>query len=116
MAAVSGNPVRNGQIDAGLAYPDSIQGRQIAYLGPVQLAESLMARRQDMMVLHMRSETDFETYHIPLAQHVVLSDVTSDKIPNDKTIILYAGDGQRAAEAWSGIKCVRPQGGIEALV
>jgi rhodanese-related sulfurtransferase/uncharacterized membrane protein YedE/YeeE len=103
MAAVSGNPVLNGQIDAGLAYPNSIQGRQIAYLGPVQLAESLMARRRDMTILDLRSETDFETYHIPPALHVVLSDVTSDKIPNDKTIILYAGDGQRAAEAWSDI-------------
>jgi rhodanese-related sulfurtransferase len=103
MAAVSGNPVRNGQIDAGLAYPDSIHGRQIAYLGPVQLAELFMARRQDMTILDLRSETDFETYHIPSAQQVVLSDVASHKIPNDKTIILYAGDGQCAAEAWSEI-------------
>jgi rhodanese-related sulfurtransferase/uncharacterized membrane protein YedE/YeeE len=101
MAAVSGNPVRIGQIDAGLAYPDSIGGRQIAYLEPVQVAESLMARRRDMTVLDLRSETDFETYHIPSAQHVALSDVTSHKIPGNKTIILCAGDGQCAAEAWS---------------
>jgi rhodanese-related sulfurtransferase/uncharacterized membrane protein YedE/YeeE len=103
MAAVSGSPVRNGQIDAGLAYPDSIRGRQIAYLGSVQLAESLMARRRDMTVLDLRSETDFETYHIPSAQHVAPSDVTSHNIPNDKTIILCADDGQCAAQAWSDI-------------
>ncbi|NQV33990.1 MAG: YeeE/YedE family protein [Phycisphaeraceae bacterium] len=103
MAAVSGNPIRNEQIDAGLAYPDSIQGRQIAYLEPVQLAESLMTRRRDMTVWDLRSETDFETYHIPSAQHVALSNVTSHKIPNDKTTILYADDGQHAAQAWSAI-------------
>ena len=103
MAAVSGNPLRNGQGDAGLAYPDAIQGRQIAYLGPAQLAESLMARRQDMTVLDLRSETDFRTYHIPSAQHMALSDMTSPKIPNNKTILLYAGDGQCAAEAWADI-------------
>jgi rhodanese-related sulfurtransferase/uncharacterized membrane protein YedE/YeeE len=103
MAAVSGNPVRNGQMDASLAYPESIEGRQVAYLEPGQLAESLMARRQDMTVLDLRSQTDFETYHIPSAQHVGLSYVTSHKIPNDKTILLYAGNGQHAAQAWFDI-------------
>jgi len=103
VAALSGDPVRNGRMDAGLAYPNAIQGRQIAYLEPAQLAESLMARRRDMTVWDLRTETDFAGYHIPSAQHVSLSDLTSTKIPNDKTIILYAGEDQRVVEIWADI-------------
>ena len=102
-AAVSGKPLRHGQIDADLAYPDSIQGRQIAYLEPARLAESLMERRRDMTIWDLRTATDFAGYHIPSAQHVNLSDLTSTKIPSDKTIILYADDGQLAVEAWADI-------------
>lgn len=69
----------------------------------VALAERIKSGER-MTVFDLRSEDEFRRFHIPSAEHTTLAGLLNRALPRSVPIVLYAGDGTRAAQAWAVLR------------
>jgi rhodanese-related sulfurtransferase/uncharacterized membrane protein YedE/YeeE len=90
-AAVAGNP-----------YGVSEQ-RQAARLTAVDLAQWLRQRR-DVRIVDLRSQTAYDTFHVPRAERDSAADLTAAALGAGDTVVVYgAGDGE-ALRVWESLR------------
>jgi rhodanese-related sulfurtransferase len=65
-----------------------------------ELAEWIRSRKAGLRVIDVRSDSAFQEFHIPSAQHVALSAIPALKPEASETIVLYSDGGAHAAQAW----------------
>ena len=66
----------------------------------VMLAERIKAGERPN-VFDLRSRDEFQRFHIPSAVLTTLSGLVDTPLPRSAPIVLYAGDGPRAAQGWA---------------
>ena len=66
----------------------------------VELGDWIRNRRSSLRIVDVRDSVEFEDYHIPTAERIPLSDLTSTPFTKDETIVLYSGGDGRAAQGW----------------
>ncbi len=100
LALFIGAPTRQEKIELDM--------RQIAYvlqtkshLVPVaEVADALISGRPDFRLIDLRSEAEYEKYHIPGALRLSVAEILGmPRIPYEK-VILYAASDLVAAENW----------------
>lgn len=81
-----------------------------------QLAQRLIDKKPDLLVVDMRSAEEFAQYHLPGAVNIPFNKLfepeAQEAFSEDKTIVLYSNGGTHAAQAWVLLK----QMGIESYV
>lgn len=100
LAAVAGSPfvARHGSIDvAALA---QTVAREEDHVTALELAQWIKDRRPGLRVLDVRPAADYESYHVPTAQHLALDSLASTPFHADETLVLYSEGGAHAAQAW----------------
>ena len=100
LAIVAGSPrlQANARVDvAGLA---STVEREDDHITALELAEWIRAKRPKLRVVDIRDSSAFETYHIPRAERIDLSELVSTRFKKDETIVLYSDGGAHAAQGW----------------
>jgi rhodanese-related sulfurtransferase len=70
------------------------------HVSATQLAEWIRARKPGLKVIDVRSDSAFNDFHIPSAERVALSALTTLKPAAGETIVLYSDGGAHAAQAW----------------
>jgi rhodanese-related sulfurtransferase len=89
-AAVAGNPY-------GVS-----ERRQAARISAVDLAQWLRERR-DVRIVDLRSQTAFDTFHVPRAERATAADLTTAALGAGDTLVVYgAGDGS-ALRVWESL-------------
>jgi uncharacterized protein len=77
--------------------------RVAARISAVDLAQWLRERR-DVRIVDLRSQTAFDTFHVPRAQRDSLADLAVATLSEADTIVVYgAGDGA-ALRAWAALR------------
>ena len=66
----------------------------------VELGDWIRNRRTNLRIVDVRDSVEFEDYHIPTAERIALSDLTSMPFRKDETVVLYSGGDGRAAQGW----------------
>jgi rhodanese-related sulfurtransferase len=66
----------------------------------VELGDWIRNRRANLRIVDVRDSTEFADYHIPTAERIALSDLTSGPFRKDETVVLYSGGDGRAAQGW----------------
>lgn len=66
----------------------------------VELGDWIRNRRSNLRIVDVRDSAEFEDYHIPTAERIALSDLTSTPFTKEETIVLYSGGDGRAAQGW----------------
>lgn len=66
----------------------------------LELAQWIKDRHADLRVIDVRSRADFDTYHIPTAEQIDVSQLVDAPFRADETIVLYSDGGAHAAQGW----------------
>lgn len=100
LAPFAGSPyrARNASIDvASLAHTVA---REEDHVTALELAQWIKERRPGLRVLDVRTPEEYESYHVPTAEHLSLDSLTRTPFRPDETLVLYSEGGAHAAQAW----------------
>jgi rhodanese-related sulfurtransferase len=120
IAAVSGNPYREGRINVDTRRLAQLAGQSADRISPVELSAWIIEGRADYTLIDLRSADEFAQHRIPGAQNVPLATLTDAVAARTDKVVLYAKDDAPAAQAWIllkalGFKAVYTvAGGLEA--
>jgi rhodanese-related sulfurtransferase len=74
--------------------------REDDHVTALELAQWIRERKPGLRVLDIRSETEFDAYHIPSAERMPLGALATLKPSNGETLVLYSEGGAHAAQGW----------------
>jgi len=77
---------------------------EVDHVTPEELADWLVAGRQDFRLVDLRPESDFDSYHIPGAERIAIPDLEAAGLPRNEKIVLYSEEGIHSAQAWMLLK------------
>ena len=100
LAAIAGSPYTAHHASIDVAALSRTVAREEDHVTALELAQWIKERRRGLRVLDVRSPEEFETYHLPNAEHLALDSVTSTPFRADETLVLYSEGGAHAAQAW----------------
>jgi rhodanese-related sulfurtransferase len=100
LAGVAGLTRGNGEgrVDA-VALAGEIE-RQTDHVSAVELAQRIRDREPGLRVIDVRSDSEFDAYHIPSAEHLPLRALATLKPRDGETLVLYSEGGAHAAQGW----------------
>ncbi|MEP6491074.1 MAG: rhodanese-like domain-containing protein [bacterium] len=99
-AAFAGSPyaAQHGQID--VAQLARAVAHEDDHVSAIELAGWIRSRRSDLRVIDVRSQDDYDAYHVPTAEHVSLDSLATTAFRPGETIVLYSEGGAHAAQGW----------------
>lgn len=98
-AALSGSSRKaDGRVDVN-ALASDIE-RENDHVTAVELAEWIKARKAGLRVIDVRSDSEYQDFHIPTAERIPLSGLSSLKPAPNETLVLYSEGGAHAAQGW----------------
>jgi rhodanese-related sulfurtransferase len=74
--------------------------READHVTALELAQWIRDRKPGLRVLDVRSDSEFNAYHIPSAERVPLDSLVMLKPASDETLVLYSEGGAHAAQGW----------------
>jgi hypothetical protein len=106
IAAVSGNPYREGRVTVETRQLAQLAGRAADHISPVDLSAWIIEGRADYTLIDLRSADEFAKHRIPGARNAPLTTLTDAVAPRTDKVILYAKDDAQAAQAWILMKAL----------
>ncbi|AHG92461.1 Rhodanese-like protein (plasmid) [Gemmatirosa kalamazoonensis] len=100
LAAIAGRPSPNAPTTIDVAALAREIDGQTDHVSALELAGWIRDRRPGLRVLDVRSAAEFETYHIPSAEHVPLATLAAMRPRAGETLVLYSEGGAHAGQAW----------------
>jgi rhodanese-related sulfurtransferase len=74
--------------------------REQDHVTAIELAAWIKEHKQGLRVLDVRSAGEFETYHVPRAEHMPLESLVRARFQPGETLVLYSQGGAHAAQGW----------------
>jgi len=100
LALFAGSPYRAGHGTVDIKRLATAIAHEDDHVTAIELAEWIRGRKVGLRVIDLRTESEFETYHIPRAERVDLESLASIPFGLTQTIVLISGGGAHAAQAW----------------
>jgi rhodanese-related sulfurtransferase len=73
---------------------------EMDHVTPEELADWLIAGRQDFRLIDLRPEGDYLAYHVPGAERIPITALPDADLPRNEKIVLYSEEGIHSAQAW----------------
>ena len=96
-AAFTSHSVKNNLYPTWKFESERVEGKKVDYISAHHLADMLYTKEQGIVVLDVRSESEFNTYHIPSALRYQMGDVGADL--EKGTFILYGLESDAEVKA-----------------
>lgn len=100
LAAFAGSPYRAQHVTVDVQRLAWAVTREEDHITAVELAEWIRSRKAGLRIVDLRTQTEFETYHVPRAERVALDSIASATFRTSDTIVLISDGGAHAAQAW----------------
>jgi rhodanese-related sulfurtransferase len=100
LAFIAGDPYRGSRVTIDTKELASIVEGKVDHVTAQELADWIIQQKTDYRLIDLRSDAEFEEYHIPTAECVALSDLMELPIQRTETIVLYSEGGIHSAQAW----------------
>jgi hypothetical protein len=100
IALFAGNPYRGGHVTLDIKELALMVQNERDHVSVEQLADWIIQGRSGYRLLDLRSEKEFDEYHVPSAESVPLSSLSDYPIQRNEKIILYSEGGIHASQAW----------------
>jgi rhodanese-related sulfurtransferase len=100
VALFAGNPYRGGRVSLDVKDLALLVQKERDHVSVEQLADWIIQGRADYRLLDLRSEKEFNDYHVPTAESVALSALNDFPLRRNEKIILYSEGGIHASQAW----------------
>lgn len=98
-ALAIGGP-RAGQITLDERELAAIVEGEVDHVTPDELADWIVAGRQDFRLIDLRSAAEFAEYHIPQAENLAITALADSDLARNEKIVLYSAEGIHSAQAW----------------
>ncbi|RMH70670.1 MAG: rhodanese-like domain-containing protein [Gemmatimonadetes bacterium] len=102
--AIFGQPYSGNTVVLNTKELAVIVDNAIDHVTVEDLADWIIQGKRDFRLLDVRDDSQFQEYHIPLAECAPLSILPDYPIDRNEKIILYSDGGIHAAQAWMLLK------------
>lgn len=103
-ALVIGDPTKGSSVTLDTQDLAAIVQGEVDHVEPAELADWLIAGRQDFRLIDLRDEADFAAYHIPEAERIPIVGLEAADLARNEKIVLYSEEGIHSAQAWMLLK------------
>jgi rhodanese-related sulfurtransferase len=100
LAVVAGNPTRPVRGTVDVTELARIVEHEEDHVTAVELAKWIRDDRAGLRILDIRSDSEFDDFHIPRATRVPLAGIARMSLDSSATYVLYSEGGTHAAQAW----------------
>jgi len=77
---------------------------ELDHVSPDELADWIVAGRQDFRLIDLRTEAEYAQYHIPQAESLAITALADADLARNEKIVLYSAEGTHSAQAWFLLK------------
>ena len=105
-ALALGSP-RSGKVTIDERELAAIVEGEVDHVSPDELADWIVAGRQDFRLIDLRSAAEFAEYHIPQAENLAITALADADLARNEKIVLYSAEGIHSAQAWFLLKAKR---------
>jgi rhodanese-related sulfurtransferase len=106
VAAFAGSPYKGTRVTLDAVDLAGIVQREVDHVNPTDLADWIIKGKSDYRLLDLRSQAEFDQYHIPSAENVPLATLPNYGVERNEKIILYSEGGIHSAQAWFLLKAM----------
>jgi len=100
VALFLGNPYRGSSVTMNAKELALIVDKTVDHVSPEELAGWIIQGRSDYKLLDLRTEKEYNEYHIPTAELVPLAELGEYPILRNEKMVLYSEGGIHSAQAW----------------
>lgn len=100
IAFVIGNPSQNRKVQINAAELAMIVESKVDHVSATELADWLIKEKSDYRLIDIRTEKEFNEYHIPNAENIAITNLLEGSLNRNEKIILYSEGGIHSAQAW----------------
>ncbi len=105
-AIFAGNPYKGNSFSLDAKELALIVEKEVDHIDVEELADWIIQGKADYRLIDLRSEKEFNEYHIPTAENVQLSGINNYPMLRNEKIILYSQGGIHSAQAWMLLKAI----------
>jgi rhodanese-related sulfurtransferase len=100
LAPFAGSPyaARHGRVDVE-ALARAVE-HEDDHVTAVELARWIRERHASLRIVDVRTEREYDDYHIPGAERIPLGALADTPFRTDETVVLYSEGGAHAAQGW----------------
>ena len=102
-ALVIGTP-RSGKVTIDERELAAMVEGEVDHVTPDELADWIVAGRQDFRLIDLRTPAEFAEYHIPQAENRSITALADADLARNEKIVLYSAEGIHSAQAWFLLK------------
>jgi len=77
---------------------------EVDHVTPDELADWIVAGRQDYRLIDLRTAAEYAGYHIPQAENLAITALADADLARNEKIVLYSAEGIHSAQAWFLLK------------
>ena len=99
-ALAIGDPRSAGRVTVDTRELAAIVQGEVDHVTPAELADWLIAGRNDFRLIDLREAAEFAAYHIPNAENLTVTGLVAAELPRNEKIVLYSAEGIHSAQAW----------------
>jgi len=103
-ALLIGDPFAQGKVTLDERELAAIVEGEVDHVTPDELADWIVAGRQDYRLIDLRPEADYAAYSIPTAERLSITELADAGLPRNEKILLYSAEGIHSAQAWFLLK------------
>lgn len=74
--------------------------KQVDHVSAEELADWIIQARADYRLVDLRTENEFNAYHIPGAENIPLAQLMTADLQRNEKLVLYSAGGIHSAQAW----------------
>ena len=100
IAVFAGNPYRGNSVTLDAKELALIVDKTVDHVFAEELADWIIQGKSDFKLLDLRTEKEFNEYHIPSAELVPLAELNEYPLLRNEKLILYSEGGIHSAQAW----------------
>ncbi len=102
-ALVVGSP-KSGKVTIDERELAAMVEGEVDHVTPDELADWIVAGRQDYRLIDLRSAAEYAEYHIPQAENLPITALADADLARNEKIVLYSAEGIHSAQAWFLLK------------
>ena len=100
IAVFAGNPYRGNSVTMDTKELALIVDKTVDHVSAEELADWIIQGKSDFKLLDLRTEKEFNEYHISSAELVPLAELNEYPLLRNEKIVLYSEGGIHSAQAW----------------
>ncbi|HOT97640.1 MAG TPA: rhodanese-like domain-containing protein [bacterium] len=104
IAIFAGDPYGGAKTEIDAQELALIVDRQVDHVAAEELADWIIQNRSDYRLIDLRTEKEYDEYHIPTSENITLAGLMDAGLQRNEKIVLYSEGGIHSAQAWFLLK------------